>query len=289
MRAFTESLPAGIGVVVDEAYHHYVHTPDYETCIPVVAEGLPVIVVRTFSKAYGLAGARIGYSVASPQYTAQIGSSQMFATVSNVAQAAAHAALDDTEHVKDTVGLNDQAKEILQVGFAGLGLDYIPSETNFMMFDTGMDAGWVASELASRGFQVRTGWGMPQHIRVSTGLLEEMHSFVAALQEILGQGSEERDVYLVPTFGFSQIYPNPFSRRCAMKITTFGTEKVLLTIYDSSGRKVRTLVNHPLNPGTHEIVWDGADVHGRGIASGVYIAILLQGEFAASSKVTALR
>jgi len=88
MRAFIESLPTGIVAVVDEAYHHYVHTPDYETCIPLVAESVPVIVVRTFSKVYGLAGARIGYSVASTQYTGQIGSSQMFATVSNVAQAA---------------------------------------------------------------------------------------------------------------------------------------------------------------------------------------------------------
>ncbi len=287
MDAFINSLPSGIVVVVDEAYHHYIHTPDYGSCIRYVAEGLPVIVVRTFSKAYGLAGARIGYSAASSQYTNQIASSQMFGMVSNLGQAAAQAALNDTQHVTDTVTLNDQAKEILQDGFTNLGLDYIPSETNFIMFDTGTNASWVASELASKGFQVRTGWGMPQHIRVSTGLLEEMNEFIVALGEILGQDCRERKT--PPTFGLNRIYPNPFNSQCTIKITSFSSEKVLLAIYDSAGRKVQTLVNQALTPGVHNITWDGRDVHGRRVASGVYIMNLLQGEFAKSAKITLIR
>ncbi len=286
MESFINSLPNGIVAVVDEAYHHYVHTSDYESCIRFVTEGLPVIAVRTFSKVYGLAGARIGYSVASPQYTDQIASSQNFGMVSNLGQAAAQAALNDTQHVTDTVILNDQAKEILQNGFTNLGLNYIPSETNYIMFDTGTDAGWVASELAARGFQVRTGWGMPQHIRVSTGLLREMHQFIAALEDILSQGVVTK---ISPTFGLNSIYPNPFSSKCTITITTFGSEKVVLAIYDPSGRKVQTLVNQTLTPGTHRITWDGRDVHGTRVASGVYIMNLLQGEFAASAKMNLVR
>ncbi len=286
MESFINSLPGGIVVVVDEAYHHYVHASHYESCIRFVTQGLPVIVVRTFSKAYGLAGARIGYSVASSQYTSQIASSQNFGMVSRMAQAAAQAALDDTQHVTKTVTLNDQAKEILQTGFTNLGLDYIPSETNFMMFDTGTNASWVASELAARGYQVRTGWGMPQHIRVSTGVLKEMHGFISALGDILSQGVMTGTQ---PVFGLNRIYPNPFRSHCTIKVTILGNEKVFMVIYDSSGRKVKTLVNEKLTQGVHHIAWDGRDVHGRRVAAGVYVVNLLQGEFAASAKVTLVR
>jgi histidinol-phosphate aminotransferase len=286
MEAFIDSLPGGIVVVVDEAYHHYIHSPDYESCIRFVKEGLPVIVIWTYSKIYGLAGARIGYSVAPSQYTAQIASSQNFGMVSNMSQAAALAALEDAQHVTDTITLNDQAKEILQNGFTNLGLDYIPSETNFMMFDTGTSASWVASELSTRGFQVRTGWGMPQHIRISTGTLEEMHHFISALGDILSQKYEGGDR---PVFGLNAVYPSPFQSQCTVKITTSGDEKVFLAIYDSSGRKVQTLLNQPLAPGVHSIDWDGKDVLGKRVASGVYIMNLRQGEFASSRKVTLIR
>jgi histidinol-phosphate aminotransferase len=110
MQAFLAALPKNIVVVVDEAYHHYVHSSEYESCIRFIGEGLSVIVVRTFSKAYGLAGARIGYSVASTNHTAQIASSQMFGTVSNISQAGAQAALGDSDHIKSTIALNDEAK-----------------------------------------------------------------------------------------------------------------------------------------------------------------------------------
>lgn len=289
MEAFINSLPVGIVVVIDEAYHHYVHTSNYESCVRFVSEGLPVIVIRTFSKAYGLAGARIGYSIASPGYTGQIASSQMFGMVSNLGQAAADAALSDNQHVADTIALNDQAKKICEEGFAQLGLHYIPSETNFMMFDTGTDAGWVAAELASRGFQVRTGWGMPQHIRVSTGLAAEMHEFIAALEDILSWKTSLRETRPTYAFALNHVYPNPFHSRCTIRITTSGREKVMLAIYDSSGRKVQTLVNGALATGVHSITWDGRDIHGRRVASGVYVMNLLQGEFAGSAKITLIR
>ena len=286
MEVFMNSLPGGVVVVVDEAYHQYVHSNEYESCIRYVEEGYPMVVIRTFSKAYGLAGARIGYSVASSGYTSMIASSQNIAMVSTLAQAAAIAAIDDIQHVINTVVLNDQAKQILIDGFDMLNCDYIPSETNFMMFDTGMSASAVATLLAGKGFQVRVGWGMPQHIRVSTGTIEEMNGFISALSECLRQSVKDGGP---PTFGLNDIYPNPFSLQCTVKISTFGNEKVMLSIYDVTGRKVQTLVNGVLAPGVHSIIWDGKDFHGRRVASGAYIIHVQQGEFATSGRVTLVR
>ena len=245
-----------------------------------------MVVIRTFSKVYGLAGARIGYSVASSGYTSMIASSQNIAMVSRLAQAAAIAAIDDVQHVNNTVTLNDQAKQILIDGFNMLSCDYIPSETNFMMFDTGMNAGSVASMLASHGFQVRVGWGMPQHIRVSTGTIDEMNQFIIALSQSLRQGTKDGGP---PTFGLNDVYPNPFSANCNIKISTFTKEKVMLSIYDVAGRKVNTLVNGILDPGVHNIQWDGRDFLGRRAASGTYIILVQQGEFAATGRISLVR
>jgi histidinol-phosphate aminotransferase len=286
MRLFMNSLPAGIIVVVDEAYHHYVHSPYYESCVRYVNAGFPLIVIRTFSKAYGLAGVRIGYSLASVGYSSMIQSSQNIGMVSRLGQAAAIASLNDIDHVDNTVSLNDHAKEILMNGLTALQLEYIPSETNFMMFDTGTSATSVAAQLANRGYQVRVGWGMPRHIRVSTGTVDEMYGFINALQAILGQNSLQDGP---PTFGLSRVHPNPFTQQCSIQISTSGTERIRLAIYDAAGRMVKSLVNGALAPGLHDIIWDGKDVHGRKVASGLYVINLMQGEYATSTRVTLIR
>ncbi len=288
MEVFLRSLPSGVVVVVDEAYHHYVHSTDYESCIRFVREGLSVIVVRTFSKAHGLAGARIGYAVGPSSLTAEISSSQLFATVSSLGQAAATAALTDIEHVADTVAVNDEAAAFLQNELTRLGLDYIPSETNFLMFDTGRNASSVAAQLAVRGYQVRTGWGMPQYIRVSTGAMAEMQGFIEALEAILGEASTG-GIQTPTLLGLGSVRPNPFSSRCSVRVCTVGAERVALTVHDVLGRKVRSLVARPLPTGTHDIPWDGTDVGGRRVPPGVYVLNLIQGEFAASTRVTLTR
>jgi len=288
MENLIHSVPKGIVVVVDEAYHEYVHNLNYESCMRFAKEGLPIIVVRTFSKVYGLAGTRIGYAVASPQHTGLIASSQMFGTVSRHAQAAAEAALEDQDHINHTITLNDHAKQYLEKGLSDRGIDVIKSETNFMMFDTGTEAIAVAAKLASNGYQVRTGWGMPQHIRVSTGTMEEMEGFLKALDNILTSGISENISY-PKTFALNSVYPNPFNFQCKIKISTFGTEKVQLTIYDTFGRKVRSLINNNLPPGVNHILWDGKNASGQRVASGIYMINLIQGEFATSAKVTLVK
>ncbi len=285
MEAFMDSLPAGVIVVVDEAYHHYVHSSDYESCLRYVTEGRPVIVIRTFSKIYGLAGVRIGYTIASSGYTSMIGSSQNIGMVSRFGQAAAIAALEDTQHVSNTIALNDQAKDILIRGFDELGLNYIASEANFMMFDTGTSASTVAALLSLEGFQVRVGWGMPQHIRVSTGTIDEMERFIVALRDILNNHPSADSVM----FGLAGVHPNPFRGQCTVRISVSGSERVRLAIYDVAGRMVRSLVSETLETGIHSIVWDGKDVHGRTAPAGIYVFNLRQGEFAASARVTLVR
>jgi histidinol-phosphate aminotransferase len=288
MDTFLNSLLGGIIVVVDEAYFHYVQSSDYESCISYITAGLPVIVIRTLSKAYGLAGARIGYAVASSGYISQIVSSQLFGTVSNISQAAASAALADTTHITNTVILNNGAKNYLTINLTNLNLNYIPSETNFIMFDIGIPATTVASRLVSAGYQVRTGWSMPQHIRVSTGLLTEMEGFINALTTILG-GSGTNNIDTPKNFKLSSVYPNPFNSSCNIKISTVTNEKVYLIIYDTLGRKIRTLLNHNLTPGTHTIPWDGKDIFGNVVASGVYIFSLVQGEFESNYRATMIK
>jgi histidinol-phosphate aminotransferase len=283
MESFVESLPDDVLLVVDEAYHDYVHASAYESCLRHIDEGRPVIVVRTFSKAYGLAGVRVGYAVAAPDHIDLIGAQQPFAMITRPSQAAASAALTDAVHVAATVSLNDQAKALLESSFGDMGLDCIASETNFMMFDTGTDAISVKNQLSALGYQVRTGWGMPQHIRVSTGTLEETAGFLAALESILAVGVAGDPA---PTFALLASHPNPFNGRCAIRIDVPSSEPLRLVLYDAQGRRVRALASGSLAPGRHEFEWDGRDHAGRRVASGTYVVSLVQGEFATSRKIT---
>jgi hypothetical protein len=129
---------------------------------------------------------------------------------------------------------------------------------------------------------------MPQHIRISTGIIDEMQGFIQVLQEIMGL-SAITDTDMPHTFGLQAIYPNPFNARCKIKLTTVGQEKVQLIVYNLAGRKVRSLINHSLTPGAHIITWDGTDVYNRMVASGVYFIHLIQGEFAASRRAVLVR
>jgi histidinol-phosphate aminotransferase len=285
---FIESLPNNIVVVVDEAYFDYVSNSNYESCIRFVEQDLPVIVVRTFSKAYGLAGARIGYSIASSNFTSLISSSQNFGTVSRVSQAAAETAMNDEEYVNDTISLNNEAKAILENGFEQMGLNYIKSETNFMMFDTGTDAPTVANQLYSKGYQVRTGWGMPSFIRVSTGTREEMNAFIEALSGIIALGIQTKKT--APTsFALNYVYPNPFNSYCKINFTCQGNEKVRILIYNAKGQKIQILNDSFLLAGSHEIYWDGKNVSGQSVASGVYIINIFQGEQSIERRITLVK
>ncbi len=279
--SFMDQVPEHIVVCVDEAYFEYVTDPNYESVIPYVQDGKPVVIIRTFSKVFGLAGERIGYTISTPELTDQIESVQLFATVTRTSQAAAIASLEDTNHIEATLALNEEAKTILYDGFASLGLSFIPSETSFMMVDCGVEAQPVAEVLYEAGFIIRHGWDMPNHLRVSTGTIGEMNGFIEALGIALESVSAQSN--LVPLSpGIKHIYPNPFNQSCKIKITTHEHEKTLLMIYDTLGRRVTTLVNQILAPGNHEFSWNGKNVFGKNVASGMYLLHMIHGEFAST-------
>ncbi|NQV37025.1 MAG: aminotransferase class I/II-fold pyridoxal phosphate-dependent enzyme [Candidatus Marinimicrobia bacterium] len=288
MNAFMNAIPEGVIVVVDEAYHHYVQSEDYESCIQYVQAGLPVIVLRTFSKAYGLAGARIGYSIASQELTDQIDSTQLFGTVSRMSQAAALAAIDDTSHLESSVNLNTMAKIVLANGFASLGLSYIPSESNFMMVDVGIEAAPIRASLANMGYLVRTGWDMPNYLRVSTGTMTEINGFLDALESLLVVGVSG-NTEIPQQFALQSISPNPFNARCRIDLSIAEPGQTKLTVYDLLGRNIKSLLNSSLKPGRHEFFWNGKDSFGNPVASGVYYLVLLQGELAATQRITLLK
>ncbi len=174
-------------LVLDEAYHEYADDPEYPDSLALVREGRRVIVLRTFSKVYGLAGLRVGYGVATPELADALGRVREPFDVTSVAQAAALASLQDPAQVGRAKALNDESKEAMYAAFERLGLAYTKSYANFVWVDVGRDCREVFQELLKRGVIVRTGdiYGVPTHLRVSTGTREQTEKFVAALEEVL--------------------------------------------------------------------------------------------------------
>ncbi len=185
MDSFLKAVPRKAVVVVDEAYHDYVTNPDYESCVKYVLKGYPIIVIRTFSKVFGLAGARIGYSLATADLARRLASNHLFLSVGRPSLTAAAASLNDTDHIRKTVRLNIQAKRYLENQCKEMKLPYIKSATNFMMVYTRGNAIRITGDLSHRGFRVRSGWNMSRFLRISTGSMEEMKELSAALKEVI--------------------------------------------------------------------------------------------------------
>jgi len=182
-----KAVPATSVLVMDEAYYEYAQGADYPDSLALVREGRRAIVLRTFSKIYGLAGLRIGYGVTTPELADALERVREPFNVSSVAQAAALASLEDDDQVKRTVALNAQSKEYLYREFERLGLRYTRSYANFVWVDLGRECRPIFTELLKWGVIVRTGdiFGAPTHVRVTTGLPEQNQRFVAALEEVL--------------------------------------------------------------------------------------------------------
>jgi hypothetical protein len=275
-------------VVIDEAYHHYVHDSTHHSAIDLVQQGKNVVLIGTFSKAYGLAGARIGYAIGKSGLISSMFTWHLFGTVSRMSQAAARAALTDIHHISETVALNDQAKQYCFDNFSSMGLDFIPSETNFFMVDVGQPASWVSSQLAQRDILVRTGWGMPNHLRVSTGTMEEMVSFITALQEILGDWG--KDQYDFPaTHALYGNYPNPTNDITRILYALAETGHVRLEIFNIRGQPVKTLVDEIVSPGYYESCWDGKDERNNDAGSGSFFYRLSIGKYAQTRRMIRLR
>jgi histidinol-phosphate aminotransferase len=183
---FLAKLPPATIVLVDEAYHHYVETKDYESVIPLVKQYPNLIVARTFSKIYGMAGLRCGYCVTQQANIQRMRTHQIFDSVNIMALVAALASLKDTEHVARGRKLNSEVKKAICTELDTLGYRYIPSHANFMMIDLRREARPVLSGMRSRGVEVgRLFPALPTFMRVTIGTGPEMKLFMAAFKDVM--------------------------------------------------------------------------------------------------------
>lgn len=187
LEAFVREVPGHALVVVDEAYFEYVEEPDYPNTVEWVDRYPNLVVARTFSKAYGLAGLRVGYGISSPAVADYLNRVRQPFNVNSVALAAAEAALADDEHLSRSIATNREGMRQLVDGLRQLKLAFIPSVGNFISVDVGQPAKPIYEALLRRGVIVRpvASYGMPDHLRVTIGLPRENERFLAALEKTL--------------------------------------------------------------------------------------------------------
>ena len=183
---FLARVPRDVVVVADDAYAEYVVDPEYPRTLEYRSPERLLLTLRTFSKIYGLAGLRIGYGIGSAEMIDALERIRQPFNVNLLAQAAALAALDDDQHVERSRRANREGMEYLENEFRRLGLDFVPSQANFVLVRVG-DGAAVYERLLRRGVIVRpvAGYGFPEHVRVTVGTGEENRRFVAALEHAL--------------------------------------------------------------------------------------------------------
>lgn len=187
LRRFIESVPPHVLVVVDEAYRQYADVPDYPDVATWLGELPNLVVTRTFSKAFGLAGLRVSYALSSPDVADVLNRVRQPFNVNSIALAAAEAALGDDEHVARTVALNRAGMEQLRAACDLLQVRYYPSAGNFLLIDCGRPAGAVYEALLRLGVIVRPvgGYGLPNHLRITIGTPGQNERLIAGLAAVL--------------------------------------------------------------------------------------------------------
>jgi histidinol-phosphate aminotransferase len=183
---FVAKAPRTTMILVDEAYFHYADSPDYESAIPLVRDHPNLIVSRTFSKIYGMAGLRCGYCVAQKDTVEQLRAHQMWDSVNIMALVAATANLDDPDQVPKGQGLNKEAKAFTIGELDKMGYKTIPSQANFIMFDCQRPVVSVIKALKDHKVEVgRLFPALPNYMRVTIGKRAEMETFLSAFKGVL--------------------------------------------------------------------------------------------------------
>ena len=184
---FLVAVPDGMLVVLDEAYIHYAASMGLRDSVEAYRRKKNLLILRTFSKVYGLAGLRIGYAIGRPELLSAMNKLKTPFNTSGVAQAAALAALDDNEHVMRCIETNAAERKWLSEGLAKLGFRPAPSEANFVFIVVGPEAKAVSDDLLRMGVIVRPlGWmGFPEAIRISVGTPEENEKCLSAMAQVL--------------------------------------------------------------------------------------------------------
>lgn len=184
---FLEALPPGIVVVLDEAYMEFVRDPNCVNSMEFIHGGRPVVALRTFSKAYGLAGLRIGYGVMAPELAGILHRIRQPFNASLLAQAGAAAALEDEAFLIKTVQTVHEGLDYLYTELDRIGVRYFPTQANFFLIDAGQDADVVFQNMLKKGVIIRSmsSYGYPEYIRVNTGIAEENKRLIEALEQVL--------------------------------------------------------------------------------------------------------
>jgi len=183
---FLSGLPEDILLVLDEAYETFIDVDDFPSSIGHIGRG-NVIIMKTFSKIYGLAGLRIGYAVAKPELVSAMEKARQPFNVNSLAQVAAVATLDDKKFLEKTRKVVSEGKNYLYDKFKKIGVAFVPSVANFILVDAGRDGVSVFKDLLKRGVIVRDmkQYGLKNFIRVTIGTKKENRKFVKALRKIL--------------------------------------------------------------------------------------------------------
>jgi histidinol-phosphate aminotransferase len=183
---FLNKISSDALLIVDEAYFEYVRHPEYPDSLRYHAFSRPILTLRTFSKLYGLAGLRIGYGIAAAEIISLMQRVRQPFNVNAPAQWAALAALDDAEHVERSLEANRRGIEYLETEFSRLGLDFVPTQANFILVRVGRGQE-VFDGLLKQGIIVRptAGYRFPEHVRVTVGTMEENQKLISALEKLI--------------------------------------------------------------------------------------------------------
>ncbi len=187
MLGFLKKIPKDVIVALDEAYIEFVSDSSVAQGLDLISEHPLLVVLRTFSKLYGLAGLRIGYGFASKQVIDYMNRVRQPFNANSLAQAAALAALDDTEFVSQTLKLNKEGLQYLYRNLDDMGLEYLPTQTNFFLIKVPQGGTAIFNLMLKQGVIIRAmdSYDLPEYIRINVGLPEENERFVKTLKEIL--------------------------------------------------------------------------------------------------------
>ena len=186
IRAFLSKLPRQTMVLVDEAYHHYVEANNYESVILLMKDYPNLIVARTFSKIYAMAGLRCGYCVTRRENILAMREHLLWDNVNIMALVAATASLKDTEHVERTRRSNSEVRQRVYSELDKLGYQYIPSHANFLMIDLRREVRPVIASLGARNVQVGRSFApLPSFLRVTIGTRPQMETFLSVFRDVM--------------------------------------------------------------------------------------------------------
>ena len=182
---FISKTPSQTMILVDEAYFHYADSSDYDSVIPLIQDHPNLIVARTFSKIYGMAGLRCGYAVGQTETIAQLRAHQSWDSVNIMAVAAASASLEDANQVASGRRLNQETRTFVTTQLEAMGYNSIPSQANFIMFDVKRPVVPLIKALKDKNVEVgRLFPALPKHMRLTIGKKNEMEAFLSAFRQV---------------------------------------------------------------------------------------------------------